>query len=56
MAGLLFLLSIFAFALLILWYIQNDAPGLGGGEKGLFAMRADKENGEKQKPRWGRKR
>jgi hypothetical protein len=54
--GLLFLAGVAAFGLVILWCISNDAPGLGGGDKGLFAMvtRKGKVGRGMHTPRWRR--
>jgi hypothetical protein len=39
MEGLLFLSSIIATGLLMLWVIQNDSAGIGEPTIGLFAIR-----------------
>jgi hypothetical protein len=39
MSSVLFLFAVGAVLLLAVWLIRNDAPGLGGGDKGLFGMK-----------------
>jgi hypothetical protein len=37
--ALLFVFGLAAFAVVVWWAITNDAPGVGGGERGLLAMK-----------------
>lgn len=54
--SLLFGSSVLAFALVVWWAIQNDAPGNAGGERGLFAIRHPdgKETDSRRAPGWRR--
>jgi hypothetical protein len=58
MSGFLFLLAVVCIIATVMWSVQNDTPGIGGGGKGLFAMLSgDEDDAPKRKramPRWKR--
>jgi hypothetical protein len=58
MSGVLFLLAVTCIVATVLWSVQNDTPGIGGGAKGLFAMLSGDEDDTLRKkrtmPRWKR--
>jgi hypothetical protein len=58
MSSILFLVAVLGVVLLIVWLMRNDAAGLGGGDRGIFAI---KQQGQPQPtdtaapPRWRRR-
>ena len=43
-------LSLFAFLLILYWYVRNDAQGQDDGSIGLLAMKSDKPKVEAEPP------